>query len=268
MVVDNPHLPKTSVAKHYGIARSALYVIPRQPQKDKILLTQVLTVIQDHPHYGYRRVALLLGKNKKPTQRVMKKYGLKPKRRKAKFRKKADEKNLPSGIANRLKTLCPITANAVWAGDFTYLSFYGKNVYLATVIDVYTREIVGVFIGLHHTSQLVIAALEDAKQKRVKLPQIFHTDQGSEYASQSCRLWLLAEKILPSHSHKAHPWENGYQESFYGKFKKELGNIHRFTTLEDLMAGIYRQVYYYNNERIHSRLKMSPRQFYLQSRRN
>ena len=263
MVINNPHLSKKSVAKHYGIARSALYVLPRQPQKDKVLLTEILKVIQNNPHYGYRRVALVLEKNKKQIQRVMKKYGLKPKRRRAKFRKKADEKNPPSGIPNRLKTLCPIVPNAVWAGDFTYLSFYGKNVYLATVLDVYTREIVGAFIGLHHTSQLVIAALEDAKRKRKKLPQIFHTDQGSEYASQSCRLWLMAEKILPSHSYKAHPWENGYQESFYGKFKKELGNIHRFITLEDLMEGIYRQVYYYNNKRIHSKLRMPPRQFYL-----
>jgi transposase InsO family protein len=258
----NPLVSKSAVARAFGVARSTLYARPRQPEKDKCILREVLTVLEEHPHYGYRRVALALTTNKKPIQRIMKKYGLKPKKRRKHLRKQADEQTLASGIPNRSKQLCPIQPNAVWAGDFTHFAWHRTYLYVATVIDMYTREIIGVTMGLHHSSQLVIAALEDAKQKRDTLPQMFHSDQGSEYASRDCRLWLMAESILPSHSQKAHPWENGRQESFYGKFKQELGNIYRFASLEELMAGIYRQVHYYNTKRIHSSLKMSPRQFH------
>lgn len=265
--MENPQLPKSILAKSYGIARSTLYVKPRQPEKDKAILQAVLTVLEEHPHYGYRRVAMALTANKKPIQRIMKKYGLKPKRRRKCLRKKADERAPPTEIPNRSKQLCAIQPNAVWAGDFTHFDWHGTYLYVATVIDVYTREILGVTMGLHHSSQLVIAALVDAKKKRETLPQIFHSDQGSEYASRDCKLWLMAHTVLPSHSQKAHPWENGRQESFYGKFKQELGNIYRFASLEELMEAIYRQIHYYNTKRIHSRLKMSPRQFHESSLR-
>lgn len=259
---NNPSWNRTVIAKSFRVARSTLYVKPKQPEKDKLLLQKVLSVLEDHSYYGHRRIALALQRNDKPILRIMKKYGLKPKKRKTRFRKRKDEKNLPTGIPNRMKQLCPIQPNAVWVGDFTYLIFYGTYIYLATVIDLYTREVIGTSIGLHHSAELVIAALEDAKQKRKQLPQIFHSDQGSEYASRECRLWLLVNKILPSHSYKAHPWENGHQESFFGRFKQELENIHRFNSLEELMEGIYRQIHYYNTKRIHSRLKMTPQSFY------
>jgi len=96
------------------------------------------------------------------------------------------------------------------------------------------------------------------------IPYIFHTDQGSEYDSSQCKAWLLAHQILPSHSGKSRPWENGSQESFFGRFKQELGNINRFKTLDELIEAIYQKIYYYNHARIHRSLRMSPRQKYLQ----
>lgn len=260
-VLDKPYLNKTVVAKFFRVARSTLYLKPRQPEQDRLLLQEVICVLGDNPHYGHRRVALHLGRNKKQILRIMKKYGLRPKRRRMHLRKPKDEKNPSTDIPNRLKQFCPIVPNVVWAGDFTYFIFYGTYVYLVTVIDLYTKEIVGVSIGLHHSAELVIAALEDARSKRQKLPRFFHSDQGSEYASQQCRLWLLAYGILPSHSHKGHPWENGCQESFFGRFKEEFGNIHRFKSLEEFMEAAYRQIYYYNAVRIHGKLKMPPREF-------
>jgi transposase InsO family protein len=191
----------------------------------------------------------------------MRKYGLETKRRRNRLRKVKDERNLPTRIPNRLKEVCPIVPDFVWVGDFTCLVFYGTSVYLATVLDLFTREVIGISMGLHHSAALVIAAMEDAKKKQGKTAKIFHSDQGREYASKECRLWLLANNVLPSHSHKAHPWENGHQESFFGRFKQELGNIHRFKSLESLMEAVYHHVYYYNTRRIHSRLKMSPREF-------
>jgi len=264
MVQISPSYNKTLVAKSFRVARSTLYIKPRQPDKDKLVLQDILTVMQDHPHYGHRRIAIALTKNRKSILRLMHKYGLRANRRRNRFRKRKDEHNLPTGIPNRIKQICPIVPNFVWAGDFTYLVFYGTYIYLATVVDLYSREIIGISIRLHHSAELVIAALEDAKHKRKRLPWLFHSDQGSEYASKECRMWLFAHNILPSHSKKSHPWENGQQESFFGRFKEELGNIHRFNSLEELMEGVFKQVHYYNTKRIHSKLKMSPSQFYEQ----
>src|SRR3989304_5057107 len=92
-------------------------------------------------------------------------------------------------------------------------------------------------------------------------PNIFHSDNGVEYNAIAFREILANCNIQISRSKKGCPGENGYQESFYDKFKVELADPNRFTTLGELVAEIYRTVYVYNTTRIHSALKMSPRQF-------
>ena len=259
MIARSPWLSKRAVAKQFGIARSTLYLQSKQSAKDKIFLYQVLGIMREHPHYGHRRIALAMGRNEKLVRRIMKKYGLKPRRRRKRFRKPKDERKPASDIPNRVKHICPIRPSVIWVGDFTDIDFYGTRIYLATVLDRFTREVIGWSIGTHHSAQLVIDALEHAVQNRAP-PMIFHSDQGSEYDSARCRVWLLAHRILPSQSRKASPWENGHQESWYGRFKEELGNIHRFKSLDELIEAIHQQIHYYNKKRIHTALKMTPRQ--------
>lgn len=222
--------------------------------------------MNSHPCYGQPRIALEMRRNIKLVKRVMKKYGLKTKKRRKRFRKILDEKKPFSGIPNRIKNVSPICPNAIWVGDFTELNFHGIRIFLATVIDRYTREVIGWTIGTHHSAQLVIDALEHARV-RGGIPIVFHSDQGSEYDSVACRAWLLAHGILPSHSKKSSPWENGHQESFFGRFKEELGNIYRFKSLDELIEAIHRQINYYNNKRMHRSIKMTPKQKYEEAMR-
>ena len=265
LIKHHPDLSKSALAKSLGIARSTLYIqSSKQSEKDKAYQQQILEVLTEHPHYGHRRIALEINRNPKLVKRIMHKYGLKAKKRRKRPRKRADEGKSASGIPNRIKGLCPIFPSTIWVGDFTYLDFHGSFAYLATVMDLYTREIVGATVGLYHSSQLVIDALQNALSKRVK-PNIFHSDQGSEYDSKQLRIFLLAHRILPSQSHKAHPWENGHQESFYGRFKQEIGNLNRFEHLDELIEAVHLQIYYYNYRRIHSALKMTPRKKFEQS---
>jgi len=169
-----------------------------------------------------------------------------------------------SHISNRIKGVCPVGPSAIWVGDFTYISWNDAFIYLATVMDLFTREIVGWHVGLHHSASLVVHALQDAKRKR-SLPKVFHSDQGSEYDSRLCHAWLFVHRILPSHSAKAHPWENGHQESFFGRFKEELGDVYRFPTLDVLVEALHHQIVYYNTKRIHGALKMTPREKYAEA---
>ncbi len=261
LLLVNPSLSKRSVARSLGISRSTLYHRSLQAGKDHQLLTNVLGVLDEHPHYGHRRIALVLGTGLYRTRRIMRRYGLKPRRRRKRQKHKKSQGH--SGIPNRIKGVVVGAPNVVWAGDFTELHWQGLTLYLATVIDLYTREILGSTIGLRHSTELVVQALIDAKAKRSDVtPTIFHSDQGSEYESGVCAVWLHRHVILPSRSAKSHPWENGRQESFFGRFKEELGSLSRLPTLEDAIAAVHHQVLYYNTRRIHSALKMPPRSFF------
>lgn len=149
-----------------------------------------------------------------------------------------------------------VRSNQVWCTDFTYIRFQGKFIYLATIIDLFTREIVGVNISHFHNRFLVIGALEDAVI-HYKTPEIIHCDQGSEYDSVEFITFIKIIGAKISMSKKVSLWGNVHQESFFGHFKLEAGDPNRFESLGELIEYIYQQVYYYNHKRIHSVLKMT-----------
>lgn len=266
IVEHSPWLSKRAIAKNFGIARSTLYRKSKMSEKDKIYLEQILEIMREHPGYGKPSIALEMGRNIKLVRRVMSKYGLKGKKHRKRFKKPKDERKSASGIPNRINNLSPICPNAFWVGDFTHFDFHGRFFYLATVLDLYTREVIGWATGLYHTAELVIEALNHAKSRR-GLSRIFHSDQGSEYDSTAFKARLLAYQVLPSHSEKSSPWQNGHQESFFGRFKEEFGNVNRFQSLDELIEAIYRQIHYYNTRRMHRKIKMPPLQKYLEALR-
>ncbi len=258
MIRSSNEVNKTRLAKELGVSRSSLYYKRKRDEIDEEVKHQIEAVLVDHPAYGHKRIALQLKLNKKRIGRVMKKYGLKPYRRRTKKPvKKADQGKPPTTIPNLIKNIPVTRPNQVWCTDFTYIKFQGKFIYLATIIDLYAREIVGVNISRYHNRFLVIGALEDALKKHTA-PEIIHSDQGSEYDSEDFILFVHMIESTLSMSDKGSPWQNGYQESFYSHFKLELGDLNRFETLGELIEYIYTQMYYYNNKRIHSTLKMTP----------
>ena len=106
-----------------------------------------------------------------------------------------------------------------------------------------------------------MGALKHAIEKTGTVPIYLHSDQGSEYCSKAYGDYAKTNVIIISMSHKSSPWENGFQESFYSQFKVDLGFVSRFETVEELIEEIYQTIYYYNNGRIHTSLKMSPNKF-------
>lgn len=253
---------KTALARKLGIARSSLYYQPKKPPLDAQLKAKITAVMTEHPAYGHRRVAMALEINKKAVLRLMHIHGLKPKlRRGFRLNKPGDHNRPETHVTNILKTLCPLRTNMVWAGDFTYLWFMDHFCYVATVMDVYTREIVGWHIANHHTTALITEAFKDAVRRTGQSPGYFHSDQGSEYVSGAYLTTLTVYGTLPSHSRKSSPWQNGYQESFYSNFKLELGNPQRFSRIGELIEAIHQQIQYYNTKRIHTSLRMPPEVF-------
>lgn len=243
----------------FEVSRSSLYYKSKKRLEDEDIKTNIERVWKDHPSYGHKRLAIELKLNKKRILRVMKIYSLKPYRRHRKPFKRSDT-SIYDKYPNLLVTTPLVKINQIWVTDFTYLWYKNRFIYVATVIDIYNREVVGACVLTNHSSALVIQALISALMDH-KRPDIIHCDQGSEYTGEVYTDFCNSSGIQISMSEKGSPWQNGYQESFYDKFKIDLGDPDRFESLGELVFEIYRTIYVYNTTRIHTALKMSPREF-------
>lgn len=257
-MIENRPAIRPSLRKAVNLSRSSLYYHPKQPDKDWALKQRIEEILREYPAYGHKRLALALRRNKKPVIRVMRLFGIKPRRGHGK--KWRNKKKVGHIYPNLLITTTPAYPHHIWVADFTYLSWKGKVIYVATVMDVFTRRIVGLSALTTHHAVLVVQAIWNALMQHPS-PTVFHSDNGSEYDAATTKRILHDFGIMISRSAPGCPWENGYQESFYGKFKVELGDPERFATLGELVAEIYRTIHTYNTTRIHTVLKMPPRVF-------
>jgi transposase InsO family protein len=241
-----------------GVTTRTLYYEPRKPAQDWQTKQLIEAVLRDYPSYGSRRIALHLKRNRKQIKRVMNLFGIKAYRRRGRRWKKAKKQAVQ--YPNLLFTVTPVREGHIWVSDFTHVTFKGRDVYIATVMDIYTRKIVGLSVLTSHALPLVMQALMSALQYN-RRPEIYHSDNGSEYNAEVYIHALATLGISISRSRPGCPWENGYQESFYSQFKVDLGDPNRFRSLGELVYEIYHTIYIYNHSRIHSALKMAPYQF-------
>lgn len=240
-----------------GVSRSSLYYIANQEKKDWALKVRMEEVMQTHPSYGSRRLAIALGISRPRAQRVMRIYGIKPYRRHGrKYKKSKAQRHFP----NLLLEVMPSYANHVWVTDFTELVLHSKKIYVSTILDLFTRRLMSLHVGTRKGAPLTVQTLANALFHHPK-PLIFHSDNGSEYGAKAFIALLEERGVTISRSRPGSPWENGYQESFYDKFKMDLGDPSRFKTLGELVAEIYRTAWGYNHTRIHSALRMPPTVF-------
>lgn len=254
--MDNKTANKTALAKTLGVSRSLLYYRPKLKEKDWKLKQEMEKVLREFPSYGHKRLAIHLKINKKRALRVMKLFGIKPYHRRGKKWRKT-KKNPLTAYPNLLLTDFPRYLNHIWVSDFTYLPFKGQWIFVTTIMDLFSREVVGFSVMTNHSTELVMSALLSAIHKH-SIAEIIHSDQGSEYLSKDYIFLVETLGICLSMSEKCSPWENGYQESFYSQFKVDLGDPNRFETLGELVYEIYQTIYTYNNRRIHTALRMPP----------
>ncbi len=154
-------------------------------------------------------------------------------------------------------TYAAMVESGGWVQDFTYIWFNRAWHYLAAVVDLKTRRILGWRLGTTHSSALTYAALLDALTKYLP-PTILHSDQGSEYLSHKHELLCAQLGITFSCSDKASPWQNGFMERVFGTLKDELPPLTNLRDLGELYEAIAQTVHYYNTKRIHTALHMSP----------
>jgi putative transposase len=268
-----PAIPRSTICKVLAINRSGTYYQSKTISQDQKLVNLIAQIRVDNPFYGMKRLVLCLSiehnmtVNIKRIRRVCNTYNLKARTRR-KHPHKRDINLSDTGIPHLVKEMSENNQinkpNQVWASDFTYLKYCGLWYYLATIIDVFTKEIVGFRFSSNHTTSLISQTLQSAIQK-YGIPTIIHSDQGSEYRSYEYQEKLKEYGITCSMSKKSSPWENGFQESFYGKFKDELelNMFPRHAGFAELYNYITNQIDYYNNYRIHTTIRNIPARFRL-----
>ena len=128
-----PPKSKKELARQLGISRQSLYYKPKLPEKDLNLKAEIEKVMVKHKAYGHKRIAIELRINKKRVLRVMKLFGLKPQRKRKKPDKPQDLGQALIAIPNLVQGIIIDAPNQVWVSDFTYLPYYGRFVYLATL---------------------------------------------------------------------------------------------------------------------------------------
>ena len=205
-------------------------------------------------HRDLRNHGVRVGR--KRVERIMQREGLRGRIRR-RFRRTTDSEHTHPVAENTLNRQFAVDApDRVWAGDITYVHTRDGWGYLAVILDLHSRMVVGWAFADHMRTELVEAALLSALGKRKPSSELLHhTDRGSQYASRSYRRRLEALGIEVSMSRRGDCYDNAVVESFFGTLKQELVHDARWADLADARAAIHEYIeVFYNRKRLHSSL--------------
>jgi putative transposase len=157
------------------------------------------------------------------------------------------------------RDFAPDRPDAVWVTDITYLATGEGWLYLAAIVDCYSRAVVGWATATHMRDELCLAALDDAIARRNPPPGlIHHSDRGSQYTSHDYQKRLRDNHIVCSMSRKGNCWDNAVAESLWATIKRELTDGEAWATTAELNAALFEYIeVFYNRERLHSFLDYS-----------
>jgi putative transposase len=185
---------------------------------------------------------------------------------KRKFKATTDsEHTLPIAQNVLARDFTATEPDRAWVADITYIWTTQGWLYLAVIIDLFSRRVVGWSMAEHMRTELVLTALEAALGQRIpsQVGLVFHSDRGSQYASGDYQAALLKANIIPSMSRRANCWDNAVAESFFGTLKTELIYPRIFSTRAIARTVIAEWIeIFYNRQRSHSTIGyLSPVQF-------
>ena len=249
-----------------GVSPSGYYAWrtrPESPRKaaNRQLLDDIRRLHADHrERYGAPRIHAALRAQGRTVsrgrvERLMHRHGLRAQRPRA-FRVCTTDSNHALPIAPNLldRNFAPAAPNQVWLTDITYVPTDEGWLYLAVVLDLFSRKAVGWAMRDHPRTELPLAALTMALQRQRPAPGLLHhSDRGCQYASAEYRKTLKKHGITPSMSRKGNCWDNAPMESFFGTMKSELVDHRRYATREDAKRDLFAYIEgYYNRQRLHS----------------
>lgn len=248
-----------------GVSSSAYYAWrARRPgkrqQENQMLLEKIYQIHQTvHGIYGSPRITrelqhqgLCCGQNR--IARLMQSKGLRA-RSPRRWKKTTDSTCTRRIVPNYLKALAAVTRpNQVWVSDITYIATQEGWLYLAVVLDLYSRKVIGWCMQDRLTQDLVLRCCQQAFSRRnPSHGLIFHSDRGSQYASRSLQELLGAYPVIPSMSGRGNCYDNAVMESFFHSLKTEWVQFHTYKTRDQAKQSIFEYLeIFYNRVRRHS----------------
>ena len=246
------------------LPRSTFYhgAKPNPRQGADVEIGEVLEVVfkRHRKRYGYRRVGKELeerGLTCAPARirRIMAQRGLRALQPKTFVPRTSDGRADKPSPNLLLQQPLPTAPNQVWTGDITSIPTAEGWLYLAVVIDLYSRRVIGWSLARHLRAELVLGAMNQALQTRKVRHTIFHSDRGSQYGSTVFRKCLAAAGLRQSMSARANPYDNAWTESFIGTLKHEMLQGGVFQNALDARTELFDYIDgYYNTHRKHSSL--------------
>ena len=239
-----------------GFIRSNFYYQPKIDPSAEVLRAEIEKLAAQYPTYGYRRITHLLVKagyavGYRRVARLMKSENLC-----VAVKRACQTTHSTDGVRpwiNHLKTLEVCRCDQVWVGDVTYVRLKGHFVYLALLMDVFTRMIRGWKLSQQLTQSLTLKPLEAALHRSV--PEIHHSDQGVQYLSNAYLSVLKAHDIGISIARRGCPWENGYAERLIRTLKEEEVHLNDYQDIYEARDRIGHFItHVYHQKRPHSAL--------------
>jgi transposase InsO family protein len=234
----------------------------RRARENRRIVHEIRTIHRKvHKRYGSPRMhrelvdrGFIVGRHR--TARLMRTHGIRA-RSARKYRVTTDSVHAHPTAENLLARDFEAAAlNRKWSSDITYIPTREGWLYLAVVLDLYSRRVVGWAVSRRLQRRLVLGALEQAiRQRRPEAELIHHSDRGSQYASDDYQRRLRALNIACSMSRKGDCWDNAVVESFFATLKKELVHGTDFRTRDQARSELFEYIeLFYNRERRHSKL--------------
>lgn len=258
------HYPMKTLCEVLDVARSSVYYAPR-PDEDRSLRDALIEVAGRWPTYGYRRLTKQLQRegrvvNSKRARKLMHELGIVGKAPERKPRT-TDSSHAYPRFPNLVEELEVTRPEQVWVADITYIRLRKEFVYLAVLMDVFTRRSRGWHLGRGLDQELTLVALRRALEG--SCPEIHHSDQGVQYAATAYIELLTGREVKVSMANVGVPEENGYAERLMRTIKEEEVALSEYEDFSDAWRQLGRFLDdVYNTKCIHSSLGyLTPEEF-------